>query len=228
MELKNMDKNNIILNKIAAKIDSGYVYKKLKVIANDYSLNLDQLGDLNICTGMLLMGEMEPADFTKKIQEVLEIDSEKVDEIVSDISNNIVLQIKSELANPIQNIQINVPSQISDSTGKPLVGAPPMITPTTPVTVLSQKPSNYDLNPIEKVGNLTIETPVQVATQYNETNISKESILKGIEDAEVNMVDHLLSAPVSNTQTVETKKVVVEESRPPKKEYSSDPYREQI
>ena len=81
---------------------------------------------------------------------------------------------------------------------------------------------------LEQAGRFTVDKPPVGIPQYKETNINKDTVLKGIEDKPIaEMVDHLLTAPVNNVEVVEIKKPIekkVVENIP----YSSDPYREEI
>lgn len=79
----------------------------------------------------------------------------------------------------------------------------------------------------EQAGRFTVDKPPVGMPQYRESDIKKDNVLKGIEDPEISMVDHLLSKPVNTVSGIEVKKPVekpVVENKP----YSSDPYREQI
>ncbi len=228
-----MDKNNPIQQEIISRIDSGYVYTKLEEIANNYSLTLDQLGDIDLYTCKILLGEIKSASFENTIAEALEIDSDLANKIVGDINTKVISQIKSELAGANRQETPNKPV----TPNKPLAPTPSMITPTTPITVLSQRPSTEDLipkpietnvKPVEKMGDFVVDITPKSTPLYKENSITKESVLKGIEDPEINMADHMLSAPTVNTAKVEEK--IVQAKPPPviNKSYGTDPYRESI
>jgi hypothetical protein len=239
-----MDKNNLIQQAIIKKIDSGYVYNKLEKIGGVYSLNLDQIGDLDIQTCKLLLGEIETTDFNSVVASYLEIDGKLAEKIVGEINEQIVLRIKAELT--------GATPEKSSGPKEPLTPTPSIITPTTPVTVLSQKPSAYDLSPkpvaidpqpIEKAGDFVVDIMPKPSNQYKEASINKESVLKSIEDPSVDLVDHMLTSPMASTAIVETKKIeatgsegvqaptkTVQKAPTPviNKSYGTDPYRESI
>ncbi len=228
-----MDKNNPIQQEIISRIDSGYVYTKLEEIAKNYSLTLDQLGDIDLYTCKILLGEIKSDSFENAIAEALEIDSELTRKIVSDINTKVISQIKSELTGANRQEAPNKPV----TPNKPLAPTPSMITPTTPITVLSQRPSTEDLipkpietnaKPVERMGDFVVDITPKSTPLYKENSITKASVLKGIEDPEIDMADHMLSAPTVNTAKVEEK--IVQAKTPPviNKSYGTDPYRESI
>jgi hypothetical protein len=230
VEKNNMDTNEIIKQRIKVlpsdikeAIKNADLPIKFDKISNKHGLHIDQSGALQTETLLVMIGLETTDNYVSNIQKALDISRSEAYSIADDINKEIFNSIRESL----QSMQDDFVDEAAEVEEEVVPVTPSMITPSTPVTVVSQKPTAYPKDSIEKVGGFTIETPKPVTTPYKETNISKESILKSIEDAEVNMVDHLLTAPVSSTQTVEKQKVV-EEKRPPKKEYATDPYREQI
>jgi len=249
-------KDAITKTDLAGKFDS---------IASKHGLHIDQNGLLQTETLLVMIGLETTEDYVDNMQKALNISKSETLSIADDVNREIFNSIRQSLqtmqdefmeaenemgdqtdTEPKQNTQKNTPSN-PDQPRKPLVGAPSMITPTTPLTVISQKPSPDDISaqftkidtaPIEQAGDFVVDIEPRKVEIRRESGMSKDSILKGIEDPEidieVSMIDHLLSAPVANTQTVESKNVPMANTAPtnPKpvinKPYSADPYREQI
>jgi len=241
-------------------------------IGDKNGLLIDQIGTLIEITSLTLLGLIPSKNFVSELSKQTGVNEKKALDIAKEINEKLFnsirtslqkLQPQEEFIDGEEGVKVKKHNDdyrkpeinpIIEKFGprKPLVGAPSMITPTTPLTVISQKPSPEDISsqytkidtgPIEKAGDFVVDIEPRKLEINREEKIDRDSILKGIEDpdssvqegsTEVSMIDHLLTAPVTSTQTVESKKVVEESVIPttPKpvinKPYSADPYREQI
>lgn len=213
----NKDNNNQINTSIPEDIlkiiKTGMVYKKLEIIGNKYNLFIDQLGQLNADTEMVMVGKIKSDSFVKIIADDLEIDMEKALAIAKDVNTEILDSIRESLRK-IQEQEAVTTDQPTETT---------QTTPPQPKIVTTVEPSHAEkqqmIASVEHAGDLTIDKPhVTSSPQYNDTDINREEALKHIEDAThaVPLVDHLLTTPVSNPQVVE------------EKSYPIDPYKEQI
>jgi cell division protein ZapA (FtsZ GTPase activity inhibitor) len=253
-------KDAITKTDLAGKFDS---------IANKHGLHIDQNGLLQTETLLVMIGLETTEDYIDNVQKALNISKSETLSIADDVNKEIFNGIRQSLQTmqdefmeaekemgdqtdiePKQNIQTNTPNP--NQTKKPLVGAPSMITPTTPFSIISQKPSPEDIQsqytkidhaPIEQAGGFVIDVEPRKVEMRKEEVINKETILKGIEDkesgtdqmgSEMNMIDSLLFSPVSSTQKVESLSSPEEETvqansaKAIEKGYSTDPYREQM
>lgn len=215
-------------------------------IGDKHGLLIDQVGTLIEITSMTLLGLISSNGFVRELTKQTGIDEKKAVDIAKEINDKLFNSIRTSLQkiqpqeesteDEIQKPEIE-PVEVKVSPNKPLTPTPSMITPTTPITVLSQRPSTDDLipksietnaKPVERMGDFVVDITPKSTPLYKENSITKASVLKGIEDPEIDMADHMLSAPTVNTAKVEEK--TVQAKTPPviNKSYGTDPYRESI
>jgi hypothetical protein len=212
----NAEQKNIPADILEA-IKTSQVYDKLEEIGGRYNLLLDQIGQLEVDTRMLMIGKTKSTKFIETITKNLEISTETAEKIASDINTEIFTSLRESM----QKIQSEAEqSEVAKETEKPV--PTPLYQPPTP-----------DLSHIEKAGNFTIEKrPSSNSPQYNDSTLRKEAVLSDLENIK-NLkpenanafVEHLLANPVTIPQQVEVKKPV---SPPPAQKYGADPYREQV
>ena len=81
---------------------------------------------------------------------------------------------------------------------------------------------------LEKAGDFSIEPSPESTTEKPEQVESHAEVLKGIEEPETFMVDHLLKAPSVTVEEKTVQNVPVMPKEQPKKPSGPDPYREAI
>ncbi len=86
-----------IPNEILSIINSGNVYEKLEKIADRYGLLIDQLGQLNADTEMVMVGKLKSSLFIKTISKNLELSENVAINIAKDINTEILDSIRSSL-----------------------------------------------------------------------------------------------------------------------------------
>lgn len=219
---------------------SEETYTKMVSVGDKYNLTLDSQGYLSAETRDVIMGFKQAKDFSKNIQERMEIDSITASKITTDINATIFIPLREQLRTLSGTNDNSTPKQpTSTPITQPKAPAPtpqipkiqfqPLPTIQTPYkNPITNTASQNPIKPsLEQAGRFTIEKPPVGMPQYKEREINKENVLKGIEDPTISMVDHLLTTPVNTVSGIEVKKpvekVVVE-----KKPYTTDPYREQI
>lgn len=129
--------NNKIPEEILKFIHSGNVYSKLESIGDKYGLNLDKLGDLNIITEKAMIGEIRSSDFIGIVSKNLEIPEETAENIANDISNDIMLPIRSSLQKIQEGSEFdydNVEPQTTPNQPQTTPQPPAPPTPPTPIT----------------------------------------------------------------------------------------------
>jgi hypothetical protein len=102
---KNMDKEkqqiidayNKLPNDIQEAIKSVGFGHSVQEIGKKYKLHIDQLGELEDETTLVMLGVVHPMDFLSDIKFRLEIDDKKTNDIVHDINEQIFKPIKNSL-----------------------------------------------------------------------------------------------------------------------------------
>jgi hypothetical protein len=230
-----MDIQEIIKNRykelpedIQEAIKSNDLAGKFNAIAEKHGLHIDQNGALQTETLLVMLGLEPTSDYVNNIQRNLDISRTEALSIADDVNNDILGAIKNSL---------RMMQETGEEQGveEEMVGEKNSVIPNP---VATPTPVNLPIAPLEKAGQFTIEPtkPVSTSPQYKESGISRESVLKSIEDKPVAsqvepMIDHLLTTHVISPEKVEVKEAVtvpsikkVEEKKP----YTADPYREQI
>ena len=203
---------NQIPRDILEAIETSKVYDALEKLGEKHNLLLDQVGQLEVDTRLMLLGEIKSANFVDTIAKDLEISKGKAEAITADINTEIVTPLRDSLRKMQEEAE-------KREVEEPIV---------RPAHIAAQ------INPIEKVGNFTIHQPTPShSPQYNDSNLKREDVLHDLENIEKlkpenasNFVEHLLSNPSSRpAEQQEVKKAV-----PPteQKKYTTDPYREQF
>jgi len=82
------------MDNIKQLLNSGLVFDEVMKIGKLHDLHIDQIGDLDVATRALCLGEIKKEDFTKNITDRLEISSDLANTIVGDINKNILLRIR--------------------------------------------------------------------------------------------------------------------------------------
>ncbi len=213
----NMDTQQIIKERInelpddiRTAIASTNLASKFDSIANKHNLHIDQNGALQTETLLVMIGLESTDDFLENVRKALEISSDEAYNIAKDVNTEILDNVRDSL----RKIQSQAESESQNQT--PVEEEVAAVEPTLnkEETVAS----------IEHAGDFKIENtqPQSSSPQYKETDINREALLKGIEDAPVPLVDHLLTTPISNEKVVEVKDVT------DTKADALDPYREKI
>ncbi len=213
-----MDYDNNILDEkmrslpedLQSAMNSVDLINNIKEIANSYSLNIDQTGQLEDVISSTILGLTKSENFVSELVKKAEIKSEIAMQIAKDVNKRIFDSVRDSL----RKIQSQAESESQNQT--PVEEEVAAVEPTLnkEETVAS----------IEHAGDFKIENtqPQSSSPQYKETDINREALLKGIEDAPVPLVDHLLTTPISNEKVVEVKDVT------DTKADALDPYREKI
>ncbi len=171
-----------IPKEILEAIKSSSVYSKLESIGARYNLLLDQIGQLEVDTRMVLIGKLPSVKFIDTVARDLEIDKEISEKIVKDINEEIFMPLRES----IRKVQEEITLEQN----------------TVPI------PPSRPLTPLEKAGNFEIvkDKPVSTSPQYNNSSLNKAQILDGIENPpttpRVSIVDHLLANPVSSANEI--------------------------
>lgn len=76
--------------------------EKLKEVAEEYNLHIDQGGDLQDEVLNIISGETKPKDFKKNIRKHLSVSKEEAEEITRDIDEMIFSPMKEELKKDLQ------------------------------------------------------------------------------------------------------------------------------
>lgn len=242
---------------LKAAIDSVEVGNIVAEIGYKNDLMLDQTAELMNQAAMVMLGIISPRKFSSNLVEFVEIDEKLANKISSEINDKVFNKIRFSLQKlqeqqereeqPIESAVQNTtpaPAYIPPTPPqppKPVFNRNPVINPnpvvntsqTQPTTTVqiptTQKPvETIGSTPLEKAGRFTLENPPIGVPNYTQVPISKKETLKEIEDLEANMVDHLLSTPVKNTENVEVKKPLIPKPVVDNQPYKTDPYREQI
>lgn len=195
-------------------IKSTDLAEKFETIANKHNLHIDQNGALQTETILVMLGLEPTENYVDNLQKNLEISRDEASLIAEDVNNDILNSIKDSL------MTIQQQSSTDEDLETPSV---------TPQIALAPEnlPTSSDLSAIEKAGGFTIEKsiPENTSSLYDDKNINKEAVLKGIENPEpsmpASMIDHLLTTPIHNPEKIEVK-------NQEKKAYDADPYREQV
>ncbi|MDO8430480.1 MAG: hypothetical protein Q7S72_00610 [Candidatus Taylorbacteria bacterium] len=218
----------ILPEKIKQAIKNTDLASKFDMIAGKHGLHLDQNNTLQTETLLVMIGLEPTKDFVGNLEKNLEVSRNEALSLVDDINKEIFYSIRETLEE-IQSVDEETP-QPPTPVPPPPIPRPPLSNPAPSIQTPYKNPINATPPPtivrptLEQAGRFTIEKPPvgMGGSQYN-TNINKENVLKGIEDKETKMIDHLLTTPVNSTQKVEVQKPVVEN-----KPYSTDPYREEL
>lgn len=248
---------NKIPEYILSAIHSGKVYSALEMIAEEFGLMIDQLGQLNMDTEKMLTGEIKSESFIKTLEKDLEIPNDVASKIVEKVNSDIIIPLRSSLQK--MQSQSETPQVLSTTKpSNPIIHLNPhqsTSTPsqsTTPTNIPTNTQKDPNISAIERVGGFTIEKHEAPTSSYlnNIPHPSKEEVLKKIEDQtpkpslSAAMVDHLLTthvdspekkedvvpapAPVQPTTPQPPTKSVEPKITPEKKSYTTDPYREPI
>ena len=96
MENENL-KINIDANLIVKTMSSIGTYSKLESIGEKYNLMIDQIGQLEIDTRMVMIGKIKSDDFVDTIAKNLEIPRETAQKIAVDINNEILMTVRESI-----------------------------------------------------------------------------------------------------------------------------------
>jgi hypothetical protein len=242
--------------KIQVAILSNDLQDKFNNISIKRSLPLDQSTAIENEALLVMLGLESTKSFIDNIQKNAGLSREKSTLIVHDINSEIFSSIRDSLEeiqlkdeSGAEPNQPPAPIKNPTPTPQPQTKTPPPSIPKVQFQPLPTIQTPYK-NPItaapqtqtqpqpqqapapikptfEQAGRFTVDKPPVGMPQYKESDIKKDNVLKGIEDPEISMVDHLLSKPVNTVSGIEVKKPIdkpVVENKP----YTSDPYREQI
>lgn len=205
-------KNNIegLPEEIRSLILSSDFYEKIKSIGEKYNLHIDQTGELERETRMILAGLSRSKDFVDRIIFKLEIEKGQAEEIATEINTQIFQSIRSAL----QKVQEETEPDLDAMPEPPLEPEidrgsmnradilngieNPQTTSTRPINVLEQSGSNQHANGDDMVDRMLTGTVTQpIVTETRAGNPS---------------------APTPAPTTAPN----------PIKKYSADPYREPI
>ena len=246
-------KYNSLPKNIKDLMDSVEIGVQVVEIGERNGLTLDQQADLADQVSLVLLGMLPMNKFLDSLVYNLSINRKTAEEISAEVNNEIFKEIRISLQKPREPSD-TIPSEPTSKTltqptntptPQPKTPPPPPSIPKiqfqplpsiqtpykNPITATPQPQPQQASAPIkptfEQAGRFTVDKPPVGMPQYKESDIKKDNVLKGIEDPEISMVDHLLSKPVNTVSGIEVKKPIekpAEEKRP----YASDPYREQI
>lgn len=216
-------------------ITSTELPEKIQSISDKYDLMLDNYSVLSNEIVLLILGATSQKDFVSNISNKMNMGTDICTNIAKDVNDQILNDIKSDLREsrePATDSIIFNESEISPLPDKQPATSSYSIPTKKPNPVVTSIPTythppeiTKDIPNIEKVGNFKIEESTPSIVENKSQEISKDEVLKGIEEPEkleqVSMIDHLLTTPISNKEKIIDKKVEV-------KEYKTDPYRESL
>jgi hypothetical protein len=206
---------------------------RIQKISEKHGLKIDQSGNLADVISLIILGFIPSKNFVSELSKRADIRMSEATEIAKSVNTEIFDSIKDSLR--------KLQTEQEDGEEEEKVVSTPIYKDVKPISIPIPTPVIPITPPpksIEEAGEFTLDKPVAPTTpsQYNETNLNREDILKSIEDENIPLVDHLLTTPVNNAQKPEEK--VVESApvipKPPevKKDFTNsstnDPYREQI
>lgn len=253
MEYKREEKRrifNTLPDDLREAIISVETADKLKLIADKHSLMIDQIGELGDELGLFMLGLTKQADFVKNVAKRLNISIEASIEIARDINTEIIDAVRISLQKIQEKHQEFPPAAQAPQTPE----TPPTFTartfsptPPPPRPSVQRKPiyqnlpetpketQKPNLSSLERAGDFTIEQkPVSNSPQYNHTTLSRDDVLREIEDVdhmigiknEASFVDHLLAQ--SNEQPKQSTPPIPKKPIPEVPKYTKDPYREEF
>jgi hypothetical protein len=206
----------IDLQRVLTSVDTPAI---IQDIATENNLHIDQIGNLEEIVSLILLGLVPARNLASEISKRNRISGSVSLQISNEINDKIFKTIRSSL----QKIQTGQQQPTPRPPLPPSAPLPPIQTPyKNPIGSVAPiiKPN------LEQAGQFSIEKPpVGFSNQYKEKSIQPEPVLKVLEDPETNMIDHLLSTPVSETIKIERK---IETPNPTTQPYTVDPYREQF
>lgn len=209
---KQLEKVSPIVKRVFFSVE---VAEEIAKIGEKNGLLLDKIDDLIEETGFMIIGLKSSKDFVSNLSNKLKIETAIARKIAIQINDEVLKDIREE----IQKLENNTEQ-------------PEFITQTPTILPPPNLPTDSTLSSLEQAGNFTIENtePVSSSPQYKENNLSREEVLQGIENppqaVATPMIDHLLGNPVNSSEKIEVKKAP--EAPIQKKQYTNDPYREQI
>jgi len=203
---------------------------KLEQISKKYGLRIDQSGSLQIETTLIMLGLESSDDFVENVSKNLEINRMTAQLITADINSDILgnirtslmqIQAEEEIKDELASIETKKDSQNSFSKEHVLN------------TIENPTSSNSSNSPINL---LSEEYPLVIPGQKSEPTQQSASISQPAKPpSSLNMMDHMMSSPVSTkTETVEKKigEPKQNQAQPiaprPKTPAGPDPYREPL
>ncbi len=187
----------------------------LRSIAQKNKLMIDQSGDLQIQTFLLILGLKKGSDFTRNIQSFLNVTAQQAEQIAQDVSNEILLPIREEM----QAFEDAAGSNEEDEHEKDLLGK----TKDRAVQPPTQEEALHELENPEHLPELLPEQ--EIAVQKDVTPPQTRAPLQTPSPKPISFIDQKLAGVVTSPK--EEKKAVTMPSSP-SKPTMSDPYREPL
>jgi len=144
------------LRQAIASVDTA---NAVQTIAKRYILHVDQMGALSSETGLVLLGLTHPRDFTKNLAARLRVSEQRALEIAKSVSEAVLVKVKETLRG------------LHDA-------------PQKPTTDNRQPTTERPPEPVKKLNVLSsqIETPQTARWNTGEEKLSREEVLKGVEN----------------------------------------------
>lgn len=179
----------------------------LERISKKYSLRVDQSGNLQVETLLIMLGLESADDFVDNVAKNLELSKDIASAITTDVNSDILRSIKINL------MKIQAEEEKKE-------------------TATTEKANNRDranvLNTIENPASLAANPPINIlAEEYPMVTTTVTPPNTPVKPTpSINLMDRLMTAPsATKTETVEKK---AETSAIPTRPPGSDPYREPI
>jgi hypothetical protein len=193
--------NNYIAPEILELINSSKLFEAMEKIGNSYGLLIDQIGQLESDTRLVLVGEIKSNIFTDTIAKNLEISQSTATKIVADVNTQIFVPLKEAMRKTQEEA-----AKKADAEAIPIVpSTAPVTPPTAPAAAPVSAPApQIPIAPIEKAGDFMVQRPSQSSSPlYKDTGLNREAVLSDLENimklrpenAE-NYVEHLIANPV--------------------------------
>ena len=177
---------NNLQPEIQDAIMSSNYEKNLYEIAQKHKLNVEQLGELELNTTLVLLGQTHPDEYADELEEDLKLPKEKIGEIVTDVNERIMKNIRELIKKNFADddeteaqAEVPVPPYIASEMQKPAPVAEKTITqPTTTVPTPKVESSIYGKAGIEILDGVDMISQKLKGVTMNKSVVSDHSIPK--------------------------------------------------
>jgi hypothetical protein len=228
------DRINQLPKEIRQAILDPSLSDKFTEIANRHALRVDQNGELQLQT-LLVMLALRPSDeYVDTLEKELGVSNREAQALADEVNREILGSLRQTIRS------VEEEEEREDAREEVRKSFPPEFqTPTSGSTPTPTPAPKIPVSPIEKAGNFTVNRPSSSnSPQYNDSTLKKEEVLADLEQMKKlkpenaeQYVEHLIANPVSMKETP------VPTPRPPQqapakpqenRKYTEDPYREEV
>ena len=215
--------------------------KILVDIGSKYKLHIDQIGKLEEETGSVMLGFIEPADYSRMISEALQVDSAVAENIVKDVNEQLFIKIRESMKQlpPNEETAGSVVKSLPENSVADMImqKKPRELSPSMETTPDAQVPkpafSVADVMLSQKVTTLPVAVPPKL--QPLTTGLPLPTTSTPITPVPASApakppVQKAPTTPAVNTVPVAPPPTPTPNAQPPaqSKSYSTDPYHEPI